>query len=730
MKLLLLTPIILLIQITSVFGQQPSLVPQPKEIRWEKGNFILTENIKITKGNSDLPLDYFISQLKFQTGIQIKESLEDYADITLNIVDEIPLGEEAYILTVKEKNIDITAHNQQGLLHGLSTLLQLANLDTNVPCVDIHDAPKYPWRGLMLDVSRHFFTVDVIKEYLDLMAYYKLNKFHWHLTEDQGWRIEIKKYPKLTEIGAWRTESDGSKYGGFYSQEQIKEIVAYAAKRGIEVIPEIDMPGHMLGTLAAYPELSCTGGPFEVWTRWGVSKDVLCAGNEETYQFIEDILEEVIPLFPSKYFHVGGDECPKDRWKACDKCQLKIRTEDLKDEHELQSYFIHRIEKVVNENGKQIIGWDEILEGGLSPTATVQLWRDWHDPEAVGKIAKMGNDVIASPTSACYFDYDIVTTDVAQVYAYNPTPKGLSKEDQKHILGGECTVWTERIPDKNRIDFQVFPRGLAFSEALWQGTKEDGFHAFEERMLGQYPILDKKGVAFGPSSQVMEVTTEEKNEKLEVSANLLIDNVDLKYKSPDQTTFTEYKNPIQVTSSGEIVFQAFMGDKTYGDPEKVSFEIHKGNQAELSLIDLPSTPYQGVGVNSLIDGKLGNPEKFKNSNWIGFNGSSINATFQWKESINIKSIEFNAYDEVASWIMAPKEIEIAYSLDGSSFKKLKTKIEITKINQSNHYQVKFKKELKGVRALKLLIENGGLLPEEHQGAGNPSWLFVDEIIIK
>ncbi|MBU0616882.1 MAG: family 20 glycosylhydrolase, partial [Planctomycetes bacterium] len=360
---------------------------------------------------------------------------------------------------------------------------------------------RYRWRGMLLDCGRHFMTKDFVKRYIDLLAYHKMNVLHWHLTEDQGWRIEIKKHPKLTEIGAWRGEGD-ERYGGFYTREDVKEIVEYAKSRYIAVVPEIEMPGHSLGALAAYPELSCTGGPFKVATRWGVHSEVYCAGNDKVFEFLQDVLSEVIELFPSEFIHIGGDECPKERWQACVKCQARIKTEGLKDEHELQSYFIRRIEKFLNSKGRRLIGWDEILDGGLAPNATVQSWRGMRGAIAA---ATAGHDVISSPTSHCYLDYAqwrapgeptwMGFIDLKTCYSFEPTPTELTPEQAKHVLGLEGNMWTEHAPQA-RVDWQVFPRLCALAEVGWSPKGKRDWKDFQKRLKAHYPRLDALGVTY------------------------------------------------------------------------------------------------------------------------------------------------------------------------------------------------------------------------------------------
>ena len=519
------------------------VIPLPEEINAQTGNFTIQPGTKIlyTPESEEVKAvaDFFADLLKSSTGYDLKvEAAASGKASKHNIVfskEENSLKEGGYFLSVKPKTIVVRAASSDGLFYGLQTLRQLLPVDVEdstlaenvswaIPCVEIKDEPRYPYRGLHLDVGRHFFPAPFIKKYLDLMALYKMNYFHWHLTEDQGWRIEIKKYPELTKTGAYRKETlvghypqsnqkyDGTRYGGFYTQEEIKDIVAYAKKLHITVIPEIEMPGHSLAALASYPELGCTGGPYEVGTRWGVFKDVYCAGNEETFHFLEDILTEVMDLFPSKYIHIGGDECPKDRWKECDKCQARIKAEGLKDEHELQSYFIKRIEKFLNAHGREIIGWDEILEGGLAPGATVMSWRGI---KGGIEAAKQNHDVIMTPSSHCYFDQYQGPEDseplaiggfvpLEKVYSYEPTPKELNEQEAKHILGAQGNVWTEYIATPDYAEYMVYPRACALAEVGWSPKVKRNYSDFLNRLKPNLARLKILGVNYRPLDKVKE----------------------------------------------------------------------------------------------------------------------------------------------------------------------------------------------------------------------------------
>ncbi len=422
------------------------------------------------------------------------------------------LGPEGYELAIGERGAALRAAQPAGLFRGSQTLRQLMRLEPpatgesaapawTLPHARIHDQPRFRWRGMMLDCARHFMPKELVKKYIDLLAYHRMNVFHWHLTDDQGWRLEIRKHPRLTEFGAWRGEGE-QRDGGFYSQADVRDIVAYAAARYVTIVPEIEMPGHCVAALAAYPELSCAGGPFAVSSKWGVHDDVFCAGNEQTFALLEDVLAEVIELFPSKFIHVGGDEVPKTRWKACEKCQARIRERQLKDEDQLQGYFIGRIEAYLNARGRRLIGWDEILDGGSAPNVAVQVWRS---ADTTARAARLAHDVVASPTSHCYLDYaqgdfageptsmGLITLETC--YAFDPVPAGLNEGEQRRILGIQGNLWTEHAPPA-LVDRQAFPRLCALAEIGWSSAQGRDFATFQRRMRTHYRRLDALGVKY------------------------------------------------------------------------------------------------------------------------------------------------------------------------------------------------------------------------------------------
>jgi len=433
-----------------------------------------------------------------------------------------PLSLEGYRLTIAPGGINLSASTPAGYFYAVQTLLQIITNAAQLPAVEIEDEPRFRWRGLMLDVSRHLMPVDGILRLLDCMAAHKLNSFHWHLTDDQGWRIESKRFGKLTEIGAYRRGADGEltvgatepelphlgTYGGFYTHDDVRRIVAHAAKLHIRVVPEIEMPGHATAALAAYPHLSCTGGPFETAVRTGIFKSVYCAGNDETIAFLENVLDEIIPLFPGEYVHVGGDECLKDSWKTCPKCQARIKAEGLHDEHELQSWVIRRMSRFLADRGKKLIGWDEILEGGLAPGATVMSWRGM-----TGGIeaAKAGRDVVMSPRTPCYLDYrqaaegepkaiGNVVNSLEDAYAFNPIPPELDAEQAKHVLGLQGNVWTEYMPDMRHVEYMIWPRAAALAEVGWTAAEAKDWLSFRRRVKADEKRLANLGSNYRPTA--------------------------------------------------------------------------------------------------------------------------------------------------------------------------------------------------------------------------------------
>ncbi len=501
-----------------------AVIPQPAQMKIIEGFFQIKDQTVILCGGDTNDIGrYLADRLKPVTGYTLNVlplvkktngGLDNSIQFELS-PDRFELNDEGYEIKVFPGHIEVQAAKKAGLFYACQTIRQLLPLQIEsekkvkdvlwkIPCLEMLDKPRFKWRGMHLDVCRHFFDKEFVKKYIDILAYHKMNRFHWHLTEDQGWRIAIKKYPKLTEVGAWRNEKYAKQYGGFYTQDDIREVVEYAQSRFVTVVPEIEMPGHCRAALAAYPELSCTGGPFEVWHRWGVCKDVFCAGNDKTFEFLQNVLTEVCELFPSAYIHIGGDEVPKDNWKACDKCQQRIADANLADTNELQSYFIKRISAFLKNKDRKLIGWDEIIEGGLPQGATVMCWRG---VQKGVEAAEAGHDVIMTPTFPCYFNFKqshskndpgwfIKPNLLQDVYQFEPIPDTLNPECAKHILGAQGNVWSEGILIEQQVEYQALPRMCALAEVVWSPAEKKNWDDFSERLKQHGDRMERMDIHF------------------------------------------------------------------------------------------------------------------------------------------------------------------------------------------------------------------------------------------
>ena len=511
-------------QTNTIYSQVNNIIPTPKEQTIKNGFMLIENNPEIITNDKFKSASTLLKNTINELNLDNDEKPKNRIKFSYNK----KLDNEEYILKINSNLITISASSENGAIFGFQSLNQLMNLNLNNGAIklknqEIKDSPRFKYRGMHLDVGRHMYPVDFIKKYIDGLAMLKFNNFHWHLTEDQGWRIEIEKYPELNNIGSFRDSTlighygdkprqfDKSRYGGFYTKKEIKEIVKYANKRGINVIPEIEMPGHSQAAVASYPMLGCSGEQVGVAPLWGVFKEIYCSKNE-TFDFLEDIIDEVVELFPSKYIHIGGDEAPKTNWKACGNCQNVIEREGLKDEYELQSYFITRMEKYINSKGKQIIGWDEILEGGLAPNATVMSWRG-----ISGGIeaAKMNHEVIMTPNAVCYLDHYQAKdtkneplaiggyTPIEEIYNYEPIPSELDKSLHKYIIGAQGNVWTEYMKTSDHVEYMVFPRILALSEVVWADNRPS-FEDFEKKVNDTYPILDRMNINYSQHLERLE----------------------------------------------------------------------------------------------------------------------------------------------------------------------------------------------------------------------------------
>lgn len=734
---------------------QNMFIPQPKEIEIGKETLVLGKKITINPDTNFPEIDYLINQFNSITGKNITKTTSNNFDNTINIIylaGPEDRSDEYYELDINKNGISIAAPTNKGIFYGVQTFLQLIEehkSDLKLPYLKIKDEPKFAYRGMHLDVSRHFFTVNEVKNYLDYLAAYKYNKFHWHLTDDQGWRIEIKKYPKLTEVGAWRNGSqvgaysdmkfDDKKYGGFYTQEQIKEVVAYAAKLHIDVIPEIEMPGHAQAALASYPNLGCTNNEqLQVGKTWGVMDDIFCP-KEETFQFLENVMDEVIPLFPYEYVHIGGDEAPKKRWKESAFVQDLMKKLNIKDELHMQSYFITRMEKYINSKGKQIIGWDEILEGGLAPNATVMSWTGI---EGGIHAAQTKHKAIMTPTSTNYFDYYQGNPEtephsiggdlrLKKVYDYNPIPKELTKAQEKYIWGTQGNLWTEYIADFPHVQHMIFPRILALSEVAWGTSKPVEYKNFENRVIRHFEIFDRKGIKY--SKAIYEVEG-----KATVDANRKIKYELISANEPTKIRFTTdgseptihsiiYEKPIEISKTEKIKSAYFENGKKVSATTSQDFIITKSTAKNITLENQPSEAYSVGGASTLVDGIKGNLNNHRKS-WLGFMGKDVVATIDLGTKADFSTIQFSTLNKKESWIYIPKSIKILVSDDGKNFKEIKT-ISTSEIEKANGL-MKIDLPKQQAKYVKIFIENLGKIPEEQPGAGNKPWLFIDEISVK
>lgn len=746
------------------------VVPMPLEINTtQQASFLLKSGVTVyyPAGNEKMQrnAEFLASYVKAQTGIELQvqagEGGKGGIVLQLGLANDNP---EAYQLKVDASQVVISSPSEAGVFYGIQTLRKAVDVaegsNVELPAVEIKDQPRFGYRGMMLDVGRHFFSMDEIKTYIDMMALHNINRFHWHLSEDQGWRIEIKKYPKLTEIGSMRKETvighnsgkyDGKPYGGFYTQEQAKEIVAYAAERYITVIPEIDLPGHMQAALASYPELGCTGGPYEVWTQWGVSDNVLCAGNDQTIQFIKDVLAEIVEIFPSEYIHVGGDECPKDKWKTCPKCQARIKALGLKSdnkhtkEERLQSYVIHEAEEFLNSKGRKMIGWDETLEGGLAPNATVMSWRG----EAGGiEAAKQHHDVVMTPNTYLYFDYyqskDTETEPMAiggylpmeRVYSYEPMPKSLSPEEQKYIVGVQANLWTEYIPDFKQVQYMVLPRMAALCESQWCAPEKKNYEAFLQRVSRLIDIYAKNGWNYATHifDVMLDLKPNTETGTLDAVART-IDNAPIYYTfytldgSEPTTASEKYTDVIKIDKPCTLRTVAIRpSGSSKITKDEISFS--KSSMKPITMLQPINKQYEFSGATVLVDGMTGNMN-YKTGRWIAFYTNDLEAVIDLKEATEISSMTLHTCVEKGDWVFDTRGITVSVSDDNQTFKEVASEaypaMKESDPNQIYTHELKFDPVKTRYVKVKALSEQK--IPSWHGGKGNPGFLFVDEIIL-
>ncbi len=692
------------------------IIPQPKEVQLneEKPFELGPKTIVYFESGLQREAQFLSEYVNDIMGYAMKtqEYQSQTEGIVLKVVPEDFDQAEAYEINITTKQVTIKGADAAGVFYGIQTLRKslpisqlstsnsqltlnskLSTLNSLLPCGTIKDYPNFAYRGMHLDPCRHFIPLDSVKVYIDMLAMHNMNQFHFHLSDDQGWRIEIKKYPELTEIGAYRNGTvighngnlyDTIRHGGFYTQDELRDLIEYAAERHINIIPEIDLPGHMQAALACYPQLGCTGGPYEVWKRWGVSEDVLCAGNEETMLFVEDVLNEVMDVSPSPYIHIGGDECPKVRWEKCPKCQAKIKELGIKKDDKftaedyLQSYVMNRMAKVVEARGRRVIGWDEILEGNVSETAIIMSWRG---TEGGIEAARKGHDVIMAPSSHLYFDYyqseDIASEPmciggylpVERVYEFQPLPEELTPEQQKHIIGVQANIWTEYIAHFWHVQYMALPRMEALTEIQWNNPQERDFDAFVERCRHMTQLYDLY-----------------------------------------HYTYADH----------------IFNPQVWADTVEANLATHK----PITLRQQPAEKYTYEGAPLLNDGNLGRGA-YNSGRWLGFCGYPLDAVIDLEQPAEMQHVRFHALVNKGAWIYNPSQVKVLVSDDGETFREVAQKdIPISTWEDRDGifaYEVDF--EPVTAKYVEVVI-SGYDLPEDHSGFGNPAWIFVDEIEVE
>ena len=736
---------------TSVFIPAPAqtnsriaIIPQPFEVIEHPGVFAITA---FTKVYSD-PVFNGVATL-FANQAAIKNSVSKMTKGSRQQINFVHVGKDVvadsagYRLTIIPDNVTVSARTNTGALNGMQSLLQLILLQPKqgiIPCAEIYDHPRFDYRGVMLDVSRHFFPVSYIRQFLDLMALYKMNKFHWHLTDGPGWRLEIKKYPELTSKAAWRThgnwktwwestrqyseEGNPNAYGGFYTQEQAKEIVAYAAQRGITVIPEIEMPGHSEEVLAVYPNISCSGKPYV--------NGEFCLGNDSTFVFLQNVLTEVMAIFPSEYIHVGGDEAGKSAWKQCPKCQKRIKDEKLKNEAELQSYAVRRMEQFLTSKGRKLLGWDEIIEGGLAPAAAVMSWRG----EKGGiNAAEMGHDVVMTPGGYCYFDSyqgDPATQPVAiggyltteKVYSYEPVPMSLDPGKVKYILGAQANIWTEYIPTTEHLEYMAFPRLVAMSEVAWSQKENRNYENFKTRLQSHYRMLQRFNINYCRPSYRLEVGTKFDYSAKKVKVNFKSEqfNPVIYYTldgSEPTTASNLYKGSFDLPGSAKLCAAIFENGLQKDKSVKLDVDFHLAIGKKVIYNRPFSKSYPAQKEATLVNGYRGSLS-YGDGQWQGFESKDMDVTIDLENPTTLKKLSVSFMQQTGPGVFIPDSVMISLSDNGKEFRRVKTIKNDIPLTRSSLTFKDFQFDLSGEtgRFIRIFARNG-----QH------GFLFADEVIV-
>lgn len=744
------------------------IIPKPLDVNCKgDASFLLKDGVAVIYPENNRKMqdnaEFLVDYVERQTGVKLTSHAGMPVDgaicLTLDLNDD---NAEAYKLIVNDKRVCISGASEAGVFYGIQTLrksLPVAqDINVNLSAVEIYDKPRFAYRGAMLDVARHFYTVDEVKTFIDMLALHNINRFHWHLTDDQGWRIEIKKYPKLMSVASERKETvvgrwysgiyDGKSYGGYYTQDELRDVIDYAAKRHITIIPEVDLPGHMQAALTAYPELGCTGGPYEVRTIWGVSQDVLCVGNDFTLQFVKDVLSEVADIFPSEYIHIGGDECPKVRWEKCPKCQERIKSLGLKSdakhtkEQRLQSYVIQEAAKYLKEKGKRIIGWTEILEGGLVPDATLMSWIG----ESGGiEAAHQHHDVIMTPNTYLYFDYyqskKVEDEPLAiggylpieKTYNYEPMPKELTEEEQQYIKGVQANLWTEYIPVFSQVQYMVLPRLGAAAEVQWTDPSKKDYKDFLRRVPHLVAVYDCYGWNY--ATHVYDVNVDMKadtvNHVLNVQLSTMAD--DPIYYTLDGQDPTEkslkYTKPFTIDQSVVLKTMAVHPDRT----SKISVDTIRFNKATLKpvvLLQPNESRFSPDGPVVLVDGRNGN-HSFDTGAWLAVAGNDLEAVINMQAETILSSASVHVYVRKDAWLFDARGFSVSVSSDNKNYKEVASQ-EYKQMQESDsdgiiEHELSFDPCKATYVKIKVISEKS--MPDWHWDAGKAPFLLVDEIIL-
>lgn len=748
----------------SLLANEYNIVPYPRLLIPQTGSFTFNNHTVVICSDQQPEImklaNQFANQLQLVSGFNLSVRTNDNPQPT-NVVIFQQVAKldspEAYRLSITPKSIRITAATPTGFFYGLQSLYQLLPADIYgkikntgkrwaAPSVEISDAPRFSYRGLHLDVCRHFYPVEFIKKYIDAMAIHKMNYFHWHLTDDQGWRIEIKKYPRLTEVGSRRSGTlvdyyydhfpqkfDGKPYGGFYTKAEAREIVAYAKERFITIIPEIEMPGHAQAAIAAYPYLSCNNdSTVKVATQWGIFKDVFCP-SDTTFKFLEDVLTEIMDVFPGQYIHIGGDECPKDRWKASPDCQAMIKRLNLKDENGLQSYFVHHIEQFLNSKGRKIIGWDEILDGGLDPNATVMSWRGTQGGITA---AKAGNDVIMTPGEFCYFDRyqsdpqnEPITIGgylpLQMVYRFEPIPAELTADEAKHILGAQANMWAEYLPTSENVEHMVYPRLSAMAEVLWSSKTNRNWNLFAQRMQSEFSRYEQLNIK--PSKAFYEVQFQSiitANKKLQITLSCDCPDAEIRYTINGETVL--YSEPFILDKSADISASALIKGNQPGRTITKSYIISK-----LTGFNYTKNPTfswnDGGNINALTDGVPGNDKDM--THWLDYGkGTDAEIVIDMLVVRKIEHFSVGMLNAPGYCAQISQDIKLFGSVDGTNYQLLAEK-QLAAPNSPDKIIVRPELTFNAadVRYLKLQLKNPNYCPADKLENATCGMMFLDEI---